>query len=497
MAFKYDVVIIGAGLGGLECAYILSKHGKRVCVLEKNALIGGCLQTFRRNGVALDTGFHYVGGLEKGQMLWRLFSYFDLMNLPWKRMDDVFDKVVICGQSYDIVQGYDNYAKSLALAFPHEKDAIEEYVKLLKQIGDNTSRSFEPRDSNDFYTQSLFARSAYDYLKETFSDERLIDVISGTAIKMELNPDKLPLYTFAQISSSFVQSAYRLRGGGMQIAESLRRSIERMGGEVVRNAEVTGVIGSEGKIESVVVNNGESVYSADTFISDIHPAVTMNLLEESKLVRNIYRKRINNLENTQGMFTAHLVLKPETIEYFNHNIFAYTEGDIWHISQEASEGDIRQILISVNPPDNDAKYVRNIDILTPMKWEEVSKWFGTKIASRGDDYEAMKQLVAERLVSEASKYVAGLQDAVEAVFTSTPLTYSDYTGTMNGSAYGIRKDYNALMFTVLTPRTPVSNLLLTGQSLNLHGILGVSMTSIFTCGEIIGMQTIQNELQKI
>ncbi|MBR6491967.1 MAG: FAD-binding protein, partial [Bacteroidales bacterium] len=32
---KYDVVIIGAGLGGLECAYILAKNGLKVCILEK------------------------------------------------------------------------------------------------------------------------------------------------------------------------------------------------------------------------------------------------------------------------------------------------------------------------------------------------------------------------------------------------------------------------------------------------------------------------------
>jgi all-trans-retinol 13,14-reductase len=47
---------------------------------------------------------------------------------------------------------------------------------------------------------------------------------------------------------------------------------------------------------------------------------------------------------------------------------------------------------------------------------------------------------------------------------------------------------------MLTPKTPIENLLLTGQNLNLHGILGVSMTSFFTCAEIIGMEKIREEL---
>lgn len=66
---KYEVVIIGSGLGGLVCAHILSKAGKRVLVLEKNSQPGGCLQSYRRDGLTFDTGFHYVGGLGEGQSL--------------------------------------------------------------------------------------------------------------------------------------------------------------------------------------------------------------------------------------------------------------------------------------------------------------------------------------------------------------------------------------------------------------------------------------------
>ncbi|MCQ2204678.1 MAG: NAD(P)/FAD-dependent oxidoreductase [Bacteroidales bacterium] len=496
MAEKFDVAIIGAGLGGLECGLMLAKHGKKVCVLEKDALIGGCLQTFRRKGVSLDTGFHYVGGLDKGQMLYKLFSFFGLMDLPWVKMDDFFDEVVIKGEHFHIAQGFELYSNTLKQAFPDNSSEIDVWVDLLMKVGYNIEKSFEPRDTEDFYTQSLFSQSAYDFLKKTFSNDTLIDVVSGPSLKMELHPEKLPLYTFAQINSSFIQSAYRLRGGGMQIAESLRRQIEDKGGVVRRNAKVTGVIEADGKIGALVVNDSESV-EADFFISDIHPAATMNLMENTKLIRNIYRKRINGLENTFGMFTTHLILKPETIKYINNNIFAYTESDLWHISQSSSTGDVKQILISVNPSDDNSDFVRNIDILTPMNWSEVEPWFGTNIASRGNDYELMKKSVADKCIAEASKYIDGLQEAIEDVYTSTPLTYCDYTATKDGSAYGIRKDCNQLMFTVLTPRTPVPNLLLTGQSLNLHGILGTSMTSVFTCAEILGIDTIVNDLKDI
>jgi phytoene dehydrogenase-like protein len=80
---------------------------------------------------------------------------------------------------------------------------------------------------------------------------------------------------------------------------------------------------------------------------------------------------------------------------------------------------------------------------------------------------------------------------VEKRYTSTPLTYRDYTLTPCGSAYGVRKDCRNMMMTSLSPRTPIPNLLLTGQSLMLHGVEGVTMTAVRTCGELLGKDFVQ------
>ena len=73
-------------------------------------------------------------------------------------------------------------------------------------------------------------------------------------------------------------------------------------------------------------------------------------------------------------------------------------------------------------------------------------------------------------------------------YMSTPLTYRDYTLTPYGSAYGVRKDYHNPMMTLLSAKTPIPNLLLTGQSLTLHGLLGVTMSSLFTVAEVLGRE---------
>ena len=137
---QYDVVIIGSGLGGLESAFILSKEGYKVLVLEKNRQLGGSLQIFVREKAIFDTGIHYIGGLNDGQNLNQSFKYFDIMDkLHLHKMDmDGFDKISFDGDpiEYKHAQGYDNFVEQLSIQFPKEREALKNYVKQIKEVCD-------------------------------------------------------------------------------------------------------------------------------------------------------------------------------------------------------------------------------------------------------------------------------------------------------------------------------------------------------------------------
>ena len=167
------VIIIGAGLGGLECGYILAKNGMKVTVLEREAQVGGCLQTFRRGAALFDTGFHYVGALKEGESLHKLFSYFDLMNLPWIQLDeDCFDEVVIGKDSFRFANGHQRFEETMGAYFPKEREGLRKYVSFLKQVGDHIFDSFNKQNDGTF-TDSLFARSAHEFLNETIKEPLL------------------------------------------------------------------------------------------------------------------------------------------------------------------------------------------------------------------------------------------------------------------------------------------------------------------------------------
>ena len=488
---KERVIIIGAGLGGLECGYILAKNGMQVTVLEHEAQVGGCLQTFRRGAALFDTGFHYVGALDEGESLHTLFSYFDLMGLPWKKLDeDCFDEVVIGEDTYAFANKHQRFYERMAARFPKEREGLKKYVTFLKEVGDHIFGVFQS-DEHKRYTYSLLSRSAYEFLNETIKDPLLRKVLSGTSLKMELNAPTLPLYTFAQINDSFIRSAWRLRGGGSQIADKLVEGIQAMGGEVRTRAAVTYIKEENGKVVGVTVND-EDYLEADWIVSSVHPAHTISLVKDSKALRNIYRNRISHLDNTFGMFTANIRLKPGLLPYVNRNIFVHrADADLWNVNTLKTES----VLVNYSVPEPYSSTAVNIDLLSPMSWAEVKKWVDFPVGRRGEDYVAFKQEKTEECIRLVEHRLPELRGAVERVFTSTPLSYQSYISSAEGSAFGIRKDYNNPMYTVLTPRTPIPNLLLTGQSLNLHGVLGVSMTSFLTCAEILGMDTIRKELK--
>lgn len=484
---KHDVIIIGSGLGGLECGYILARNGLDVLLLEQGAQPGGCLQSYRRRELTYDTGFHYVGGLEEGQSLHAAFSYLDLLRLPWHRLDsDGFDRVSIGGQNFAFAQGYEAFADRLAEDFPSERTALHRYADLLRTASEQQLATFHPHAEDPVLPLSWMEESAWQYLYENFRDPLLRNVLSGTSLKMELRKESLPLFTFLHGNSSYIESSWRLKGDGSLIARTLADGIRRHGGEIVCRAKVQELAEKDGRIAYALCADGER-YEGKLFISDVHPAHTCRMVKQSRCLHPAYRHRIQQLENTFGMFTVSLRIRPHTIPYFNYNRYIYRHPDVWDFYRNDSS--VGGLLVSCRVPEDGSGHTQQIDLLTPMSWDSCRQWMYTSVGKRDRMYKVMKQYVADECIALAEQFLPGLK-VLSRSYTSTPLTWRDYTLTPDGSAYGVRKDFRRPLQTLLSPRTPIPNLLMTGQHLMLHGVHGVTMTAFHTCAAVLGKEVI-------
>ena len=178
---RESVVIIGAGLGGLFAGAILAKEGLRVTVLEKNATIGGGLQSFRRFGETFDTGMHVVGGMHPGGNIHRLCRYLGILDKVRLRDvdDDCTDRLFFAedGASYTIAKGREGFVSSLAARFPGQRASLERYADAVLSLADHVDL-FNLRPSQGrlslFTGSDDFMMAADDFIiqvKRTFGVE--------------------------------------------------------------------------------------------------------------------------------------------------------------------------------------------------------------------------------------------------------------------------------------------------------------------------------------
>jgi all-trans-retinol 13,14-reductase len=501
---KFDVVIIGSGLGGLQCGYILSQEGYKVLILEKNKQIGGNLQTFARDKCIFDTGIHYIGGLSEGQNLNTYFKYFGLMDkLKLKKLnEDAYDIISFDGDDnlYPHAQGYDNFKEQLLKFFPAEKKALDLYCAKLQEICQHFPL-YNVEDGDKVVTEtSLVDTSAKVFIESITDNVKLQKVLAGSNVLYAGDGSKTPLYVHALVVNSYIESAYRCIDGGSQIARILTASIIKNGGKILKHTEAKKIVVESDVVKYVEDVNGER-YEGKFFISNIHPVPTLEMID-SDLIRKAYRERINTLENTISTFMVNVVLKKDSgIPYFNSNYYHYRDENIWDMVNYKEENWPPCYCIFTSAHSKPHDYAESLSLMTYMHFHEMKKWEKTYNTVgyedyRGAEYEEFKNTKAELLMEEVKKRIPALEGNIYSYYTSTPLSYRDYIGTKDGSLYGILKDYTNPLKTFISPKTKISNLFLTGQNLNLHGVLGVTVGAVKTCSQLLGSSYLIDKIKK-
>lgn len=494
------VVVIGGGLGGLFTGAILAKEGLRVTVLEKNATVGGGLQSFHRFGETFDTGMHVIAGMQPGGNIRRICQYLGILDQVnvMDVDDDCTDSLYFAEdqQTYRIGKGKQGFVDSLASYFPEEKEHLEAYVKAIYDMTDHVDL-FHLRPSSDQIQMHSedFLMSAEAFVAKYIKNPKLRSVVAYMNPLYGGRHDETPAFVHAVISTLYINGASRFVGGSEHFAQLLASVIQRAGGEVIAHDGVEWIEVNDRHVDFVKTRKGK-LYQADYYISAIHPCALLKLLPE-KAFPKAYRQRLDEIPNSYSAFSAYIKLKPNAFPYINHSEYYMSKYDeIWRFGEPHEKWPLGFLFMTA-PDDNQGEYATKVLLTAPMLFEETSKWKDTTVGHRGADYEEWKNEKTRQLLDCVEEFHPHFRECMDKVITASPLTIRDFYGVKDGSMCGYSKDCKNMALSQVPVVTKVDNLLLTGQNNNLHGFCGVPLTAINTAEVILGKNYVLNQLNQI
>ncbi len=429
---KYDIIIVGGGLGGLTAGAKLAKEGKKVLLLEQHDRPGGCATTFKRKDFTMEVGLHEMDGLHPADPKTRIFNDLGIFKkVEFLELPEFYRFV---NDRYDIVIPHDpeQAKKLLTKTFPDEEKGIESYFHQLLNARNILK---ELRGRKD--------KSVGEFLDEIIQNNDLKLVLLGNLGYYHDDPYSLSFAYYLNAQGAYYHGrANFIKGGSQKLSNALAEIIVENGGTVKLNHLVTGII-YENKNPSGVKyydkrteKNNEVIDTAsEIIINSALPSLTKELMpgRSGEALDN----QIKNLKIGASLLTVYYGFNKllSTIGNKNYSTFIYdksvsSQADILPNNHSDFKTrsftfvDYGQIDSMLAPGGKSVGAVCCIDY--PADWEELDR----------EEYKKKKAETCEIITDRCDKLIPGFRDSVEYMELATPLSIQRYTLNPKGAVYG-------------------------------------------------------------
>ncbi|WKJ92544.1 NAD(P)/FAD-dependent oxidoreductase [Methylomonas montana] len=491
----YDVVVIGAGIGGLSTAALLAKTGKSVLLVERHDRPGGYAHGFKRRNFHFDSGVHLVSGCNpegygNGSTINKICRAVGIDPQSLFIPVPSYARAVFPEFEIPLRAGEAEFVAGLTERFPQEKEGLLALIRLCRVLAEEAMLAEEllAQSKATRVSPAQMLSNLFRYRRTTLAealDEFLVDVRLKSACAMlwpylGLPPSQLSfLYWAAMMAGYTYEGGYYCLGSFQIYANQLAAAIENQGGEVLLNSSVRRICVEHGKACGVILENGQ-VIRAETVVSNIDARQTAELLVGREHLPNGYCESLAKLSPSLSIFASYIATDLPIAEQshahegfffesFDHEAsYALTRAGQcnWFSATLPSLADT-----SLAPPG------QSIIMLTTLCPFDV-----------GQSWRIAKSGFQQRLLEKAERHFPGLNDHLLMVESGSPRTLERYTLNQQGAAYGFAPSPDQI-----GPNRPSVVGALPGLYHTGHwtrpggGVAGVSVSALLAAQAVLGI----------
>ena len=482
---QYEVIIIGAGIGGLTCGALLAQAGKKVLIVEQQQVPGGAARDYKYGSYTINPSLHAIMGCNPdgpfGQgivdaVLTQLGVQDECEFTPM----DSFYRAQLPDFVMDIPTGRQAYLDEIYQYFPENLESMRKLVDLCAGI----YREFMDMPSMmrwsdwlglPFRSPKLFrhANATLGSVVEKYiSDPRLRSVYSIVYPYLALPPSQLSFLLWAVMMADYIEGGtYYCMGGFQPFVNALVKGFTKNGGEMLLGSRVDKIIVSENRVQGIELQNHHRLLSTQV-ISNIDPRIVFQELISSRDVNEKYRQKLSRSRPSLAVFRLNLATDINVQQMDIAKVTIVSDWDLEAVFMGSQRGEIRGAAVHVPsvvdpglaPPGENVVIIQGF---APL--EAAALTSGTK------------DKITNQLLDIGEKVIPNLRNHISFAAGRSTDNNQELPLQRINAIYGWENSISQSGNRRLSPITPINELFLTGHWTQPgSGILTVVLSGILT-----------------